>query len=273
MEQGRKGCSKKGFKSKEEYSIYKGKPNCQPSRNKDIKCFKFLGASHIASQCPNKKVMIMCDNEVMIEGENDGESMLSLKDATDNEIKYVVEGEALVSRHVLNSQVKEDNVEKQRENIFHTRCLINNKVCSMIDGGSFANVASTTLVEKLNLSTIKHPRPYKLQWLNDCGEVKVKHQVLVSISIGRYNDEVLYDVVPMQVRQMLLGRPWEFDRRENKDGHTNIYSFVMNNRFITLASLSPKQVYGDQIKMNKDREKKEIALKNKDHKKKSEIGE
>ena len=55
-------------------------------------------------------------------------------------------------------------MEQQRENIFHTRCHINNKVCSMIiDVGSCTNVASTTLVEKLNLLTLKHPRPYKLQ--------------------------------------------------------------------------------------------------------------
>jgi hypothetical protein len=29
----------------------------------------------------------------------------------------------------------------------------------IIDGGSCANVASTTLVRKLNLNTMKHPKP------------------------------------------------------------------------------------------------------------------
>ena len=43
----------------------------------------------------------------------------------------------------------------------------------IIDGGSCTNVVSTTLVEKLNLSTLKHSRPYKLQWLNDSVEVRV----------------------------------------------------------------------------------------------------
>ena len=38
----------------------------------------------------------------------------------------------------------------------------------IIDQGSCTNVASTTLVEKLNLPTLKHPRSYKLQWLNEC---------------------------------------------------------------------------------------------------------
>ena len=38
-------------------------------------------------------------------------------------------------------------------------CHVQNKVCSV------------TLVEKLGMQTSKHPRPYKLQWLNDSGEV------------------------------------------------------------------------------------------------------
>ena len=119
-----------------------------------------------------------------------------------------MEGESFVTRRALSTQVKEDDMEQQRENIFHIRCHINNKVCSMIiDGGSCTNVASITLVEKLNLPTLKHPRPYKLQWLNDCEEVKVNGQVLVSFSIGRYKDKVLCDVVLMHACHILLGRP------------------------------------------------------------------
>ncbi|PKI75203.1 hypothetical protein CRG98_004427 [Punica granatum] len=40
----------------------------------------------------------------------------------------------------------------------------------IIDNGSCTNIASTTFVEKLNLTTTKHPCPYKLRWLNDQGE-------------------------------------------------------------------------------------------------------
>ena len=83
----------------------------------------------------------------------------------------------------------------------------------IIDGGSCTNVASTTMVEKLGMPTSKHPRSYKLQWLNDSGEVRVNKQVLVSFSIGKYEDEVLCDVVPMQSGHLLLGRPWKFDRK------------------------------------------------------------
>ena len=102
-------------------------------------------------------------------------------------------------------------------------------------------MVSTTLVEKLNLPTLKQPRPYKLQWLNDCGEVKVNKKVLVSFSIGRYKDEVLCDVVPMHTGHILLGRPLQFDKKVNHDGFKNRYFFfVKDNKIITLVPLTSR---------------------------------
>ncbi|KAF7800459.1 uncharacterized protein G2W53_045101 [Senna tora] len=231
-------------KGKEEASSKsKGIYDSQTSRNRDIKCFKCLGSGHISSQCPNKRVMILKDREVMTDDDNDG-SMPSLEDNSDLGIEYAVEGECLVVRRALNYEIKEHELNEQRENIFHTRCLVNNKVCSLIiDGESVTNVASTTMVEKLNLPIIRHPRPYKLQWLNECGEIKVDKQFLVSYSIGKYCDEILCDVVPMHAGHILLGRPWEFHRKVKKDGFTNRYSFVMNDKPVTLVPLTPKQVF------------------------------
>ena len=95
----------------------------------------------------------------------------------------------------------------QRENIFRTRCLINNKLCSLtIDGGSCTNVASTRVVEKLALTTISHTKPYKLHWLSAEGEIIVNKQVLINFTIGKCKDEVLCDVVPMEATHILLGR-------------------------------------------------------------------
>ena len=247
-------------KSKEDDSTkHKGKFETQVNRNHDIKCFKCLGPSHIASQCPNKRVMIMKDNgEVETASETDSDDMPPIVDVSGDDGKaYAKEGE-LITRRALNTQIKVDETDQQRENIFHTRCSVNNKVCSMIiDRGSCTNVASNTLIEKLGLPLLKHPRPYKLQWLNDCGEVKVHKQVLASFSIGRYNDKVLCDVVPMHAGHILLGRPWQYDRKVMHDGFRNRYSFVKDGKSVTLVPLSPKQVYEDQMKLLSEVEKKE----------------
>ncbi|KAG2411210.1 hypothetical protein I3760_Q021300 [Carya illinoinensis] len=205
-------------KGNDEGTSNKPKLASQPSRNRDIKCFKCLGSGHIASQCPNKHVMIMRDNgEVMTASEDDRDEIPELEDASDDDgVEYPV------------------------------------------------------TVEKLNLPTLKHSRPYKLQWWNDCGEVRVDRQVLVTFSIGKYQDEVLCDVVSMHAGHILLGRPWQYDRRVIHDGFKNMYSFVKEGKTTKLAPLTPRQVYEDQLKLKSEVAQKRKSENESDKKRKSE---
>ncbi|XP_039014624.1 uncharacterized protein LOC120144671, partial [Hibiscus syriacus] len=223
-------------------------------RSRDIRCFKCLGRGHVYTQFPNRNTMLLLGN-AKIESESEEEQEAPIE--VNEEITLadpVEQGEALVIRRSLNLQALSTQIieDDQRENIFHTRCHVNNKVCFMIiDGGSCTNVASTLMVEKLGLKTSKHPNPYKLQWLNDGGEVRITKQVVIPFSIGKYQDEVLCDVVPMDAGHILLGRPWQFDRRAIHDGFTNRYTILHNDKKFTLTPLSPSQVNEDQIHLKK----------------------
>src|SRR2546426_7996812 len=232
----------------------KALPKTTPTR--EIKCFKCLGHGHIASQCPNRKVMLLTP-QGEVESETEEENNVEAKcdseadcESGDDEHVLAAEcGEVLITRRVLNMQPKDD-FQSQRENLFHTTCLIMNKVCALIiDGGSCTNTASHMMVMKLGLPMIPHPRPYKLQWFNDGGEVMVFKQVKVPFSIGWYQDEVLYNVVPMQAGHLLLGRPWQYDRRVMHNGYSNRYSFTYKGRNVVLAPLSPQEVYEEQKKL------------------------
>ena len=111
-------------------------------------------------------------------------------------------------------------------------------------GGSCDNVASTKVVDKLGLPTISHTKPYKLQWLSEVGEIMVNKQVLINFTIGKYKDEVLCDVVPMEATHLLLGRPWQYDRNVLHDGLSNTMSFSFKGRKVILKPLSSKEVHG-----------------------------
>jgi hypothetical protein len=111
----------------------------------------------------------------------------------------------------------------------------------IIDSCSCINITSIITIKKLNLNTIKHERPYQLQWLNDNGVIKVNRQVLIPFLVGRYKDEVVCDDIPMHATPLLLGRPWKFDKKKVKhDGFKNMYSFENDGKTYTLAPLTSK---------------------------------
>ena len=61
--------------------------------------------------------------------------------------------------------------------------------------------------------------------------------------IGKYKDEVLCDVVPMQTSHMILGRHWIYDKETVHHGKSNKYSFVHNNEKHVLVPLTPSEVH------------------------------
>ena len=137
------------------------------TRTRDVKCFKCHGFGYYANECFNKKVMILLESDELIS--EDEKDEVTEEEAVD----YPVRGEVLVTRRSLKVQSKPEE-HGQRENLFHPRCIVYDKICSLIiDGGSCTNLASESLVAKLGLKTVKHPRPYILYWLNEDGELKV----------------------------------------------------------------------------------------------------
>jgi len=101
------------------------------------------------------------------------------------------DGELLVLRRVLHTQDTPYD-KAQRDMTFHSRCTIQDKVCNLIiDGGSCTNIASTTLIKKLSIPIVSHPKPYSLKWLNDGGDIKVSKQALISFLIGTQCIEIM----------------------------------------------------------------------------------
>jgi hypothetical protein len=227
--------------AKNESPAGSNRPN---TSNSNRKCFKCQGFGHIASDCPNRKMISLVEEDLEDDVEDE-----PVDEGSEEEWTYADQGESLVIRRILKSTyIEEDWL---RNNIFHTKCTSSGKVCNVIiDGGSCENVVSTTMVEKLNLKTEPHSHPYKLQWLKKGNDIQVTKKCLIQFSIGKnYKDELLCDVVPMDACHILLGRPWQYDRKAFHDGFKNTYSFEKDGTKITLAPLrmlhTPKPSKGE----------------------------
>ncbi|RDX64229.1 hypothetical protein CR513_57243, partial [Mucuna pruriens] len=202
-----------------------------PSKASNIKCFKCLDKGHITSQCPNRRLMIVKDDGEIKSKSSIGEVSTCSESLSDGS-HY--EGDLLVLRRFMNNHVGEE-AETQRENIFHSKCLILGNLCStIIDGGSNVNVYQCSLIA---LPTIVHSRPYRLQWLSENGELLVDKQAEVIFTLSAYKDRIVCDII---------------------HGVTNRFNFIHLGQRVMLKPLSLREVQENQKKMKgrSDAEKK-----------------
>ena len=65
----------------------------------------------------------------------------------------------------------------------------------------------------------------------------MNEQCDVEFQISTYKDVVLCDIIPMDVCLILIGRPWQYDKKDFHDGRKNTYSLEMDGRRHTLSPL------------------------------------
>ena len=242
-----------------------------------IVCFKCHGHGHYKNECPNarvftaqewkdikadtrEKVMLVIrngrveeDDPHSLENEPDG---TYIQDDFGNMVRYEHSTEEdseeerervlpedehynMIVRRSLHSTC-EEQMSNQRESIFQTKCRIGNRVCDLIiDGGSETNCVSSGLVSDLKLKTKPHPHPYKLKWLDNNSSGSVSRQCMIGFNIGSFKDQVLCDVLDMSACHVLLGRPWQYDRKSIHNGYTNIYTVKHEGKTKDLIPLPP----------------------------------
>jgi hypothetical protein len=117
--------------------------------------------------------------------------------------------------------------------LFHTCCKVGENFCAMtIDLDSSINAVGIDMVEKLELSTTPHPRPYSLRRCHD--KLDITHQAMVSFSIGKFLCDVSCDVIPIPMVScyLVLGQPWYKENRAAYDCLANTYTVTRDKVYV-----------------------------------------
>lgn len=78
------------------------------------------------------------------------------------------------------------------------------------------------------------------------------NRCIVTISTGKYKDEVYCDIVDIDACQLLFGRPWQFDVDAHHPGRDNTYQIKEGVKFTLLSlqrRLKPKAAPGEAKKI------------------------
>ncbi|GKB46713.1 transposon ty3-I gag-pol polyprotein [Tanacetum coccineum] len=220
-----------GDKNKESQPV-NSNPYARPT---GAKCFRCGKPGHRSNVCPKRSIYYS------VESGNDG---LTVDFQEEDELEYAepLDGEAeqvtyVIQRTLCSPKVSDSS---QRNKIFQTKCLVKEKICSIIiDGGSCENLVSKALVKAFKLPTEPHPNPYQIGWIKKGPALKVTEICKVPLAIGKhYNELVTCDVVDMEACHVLLGRPWQHDTDATHQDKSNMYLFRWSGKTIAMLSLS-----------------------------------
>jgi len=78
-----------------------------------------------------------------------------------------------------------------------------------------------------------------VSWI-DSTTLEVKQRCLVPVSFNNYKDKIWCDVITINVGQVILGRPWLFDKIVTIYGRSNMCQFEHEGKQIKLVPLRPK---------------------------------
>jgi hypothetical protein len=78
----------------------------------------------------------------------------------------------------------------------------------IIDSGSQKDLISTEVIKWLVSADITTPTVYTIRWLHQGSDLHISQQCFPTYDIKPFKDEVLCDVAPLEVCDVILGQPY-----------------------------------------------------------------
>jgi hypothetical protein len=82
----------------------------------------------------------------------------------------------------------------------------------IVDSDSKKNLISTEVVKPVDLPMTPHLQPYTIGWLRQGRDIRISQQCRLPYDIKPFKDEVLCDISPLEVCDVLLGQPYLWKR-------------------------------------------------------------
>jgi len=144
-----------------------------------------------------------------------------------------------VVKRVSSLPAKKDDWRKSAT--FHTFTKIEDKSCKVIvDSENCINTISSKSLEYFGLEVVPQLHPFTVSWI-DSTALEAKQLYLVPVNFSHYKDNIWCDVITMNVGQVILGRPWLFDKNVTIYVRSNMCQFEHEGKQIKLLPpLSPK---------------------------------
>ena len=107
----------------------------------------------------------------------------------------------------------------------------------IFDNGNQKNLISVDYVKRLGLPTTSHPQPYTIRWLYQVRDLHVSQQWLLPYSIKPFMDEVLCEISPLNVCDVLLGQTYLWKQHVVYESRPRVVIVTLGNKLYRILEV------------------------------------
>eukprot|EP00253_Pinus_taeda_P006139 PITA_06139 len=154
--------------------------------------------------------------------------------------KQIIDTELNATLATMKIQEEEPKDPAEEECLFHSQMWVKGSLIQFIvDSGSQKNFISAEVVKRLGLPTTAHPQPYTIRWLHQGRDLRVSQQCCLPYNIKPFTDEVLCDIAPFEVCDVLLGQPYLWERHAVYESRPRAVIVTLGNKLYRIPEVAP----------------------------------
>jgi hypothetical protein len=143
---------------------------------------------------------------------------------------------------VATTKVRPSEPEEPEEGecLFHSQMWVKGALIHFIvDNGSQKNLISAEVIKWLDLPMTPHPQPYTIGWLRQGRDLCVSQQCRLPYDIKPFKDEVLCDISPLEVCDVLLGQPYLWKRHVVYESRPHSVIITLGRQLYRIPEVAP----------------------------------
>jgi hypothetical protein len=157
--------------------------------------------------------------------------------------RQIIDAEPSATIATTKLQPGEPDEPEEGEHLFHSQMWVKGTLLHfIIDSSSQKNLISVEVIKRLALPTMPHPQPYTIGWLRQGSDLRVNQQCRLSYDIKPFKDEVLCDVSPLEVCDVLLGQPYLWKRHVVYESRPRSVIITLNRKLYRIPEAVPPSV-------------------------------
>jgi hypothetical protein len=154
--------------------------------------------------------------------------------------RWIIDAEPSATVATTKLQPGEPDEPEEGEHLFHSQMWVKGTPLHfIIDSGSQKNLISAEVIKRLALPTTLHPQPYTIGWLHQGSDLRISQQCRLSYDIKPFKDEVLCDVSPLEVCDVLLGQPYLWKRHVVYESRPHSVIITLNRKLYRIPEAVP----------------------------------